>query len=148
LKNNISIRWDLVPENEYKTVALFTSSLSCFFINFTTTALNVAFPAVSHEFHTDTIVLDRVATSYLLASAVFAIPAGRLADIKGIKNIFFWGMALFSLGSVMAAFANSAHVLIICRVIQGLGGAMSAANSMAMVTAIYSKDRGRALAGC
>ncbi len=145
MEHTRSIYPGLQKNADNKIIALFTAALCGFCVNLNVTALNVAYPAIGQELGADIIMLDWIANSYMLIVAVFSIPFGRLADIKGLKKFFLWGMALFSISSIMAFFANSAMMLIACRVLQGIGSAMCAVNSMAMVAAIFTKDRGKAL---
>jgi EmrB/QacA subfamily drug resistance transporter len=134
------------PTVNYQTVALVAASLAVFFITLTASSLNVALPSINREFGSDAIVLSWVVTSFVLAAAVFSVPFGRIADIVGLKKIFLYGMILFTLTSLIAVFSNSSLMLIICRAVQGLAGAMIAVNSIAMVTAIYPlRERGRVL---
>jgi EmrB/QacA subfamily drug resistance transporter len=134
------------PIPNYRTVALVASSLAVFFITLTSSGLNVALPSINKEFSSDAILLSWIVTSFVLASAVFSLPSGRIADILGLKKIFLYGMILFTLVSAVAIFSNSSLMLIICRSVQGLAAAMIAVNSIAMVTAIFpAKERGQAL---
>jgi EmrB/QacA subfamily drug resistance transporter len=129
-----------------KTVALISSSLAVIFSTLMASGLNVALPEISSEFKTDAILLSWMVTSFVLATAVFSLPFGRIADIYGLKKIFLYGMVLYTLIAVVAVFSSSAIMLIICRAIQGLGSAMIAVNGLALVTAIYpASERGRAL---
>jgi EmrB/QacA subfamily drug resistance transporter len=134
------------PTGNYRTVALVAASLAVLFMTLTASSLNVALPSINREFGSDAIVLSWIVTSFVLSSAVFSVPFGRIADIVGLKKIFLYGMILFTLTSFVAVFSNSSVMLIICRSVQGLAGAMIAVNSIAMVTAIYPlKERGRVL---
>lgn len=137
-----------VPQKavDSKTVALVASSLAVVFMTVMSSGLNVALPAISKEFGTDAILLSWIVTAFVLAAGVFSVPFGRIADIVGLKKIFLYGMILFTLTSVVAFFSNSSIMLIACRAVQGIGAAMIAVNSMAMVTAIYpARERGRVL---
>ncbi len=129
-----------------KTWTLIASSLSVIVITITSTGLNVALPAIHAEFGADAIVLSWMVTAFVLASAVCALPAGRIADIVGLKKIFLLGIVLFTITSAAAAFSTSSTMLIICRTIQGISGGMIAVSSFAIVTATHPlAERGRAL---
>jgi EmrB/QacA subfamily drug resistance transporter len=129
-----------------KTTVLVASSMAIFFLSFSRTALNLAIPDISHEFHADAILASWIVSAPTLTTAIFLVPFGRVADILGIKKIFTWGVIIFTVASALAAFPNSIIILIICRGVQGIGSAMIVGNCMAMVTAVYpSNDRGRAL---
>jgi EmrB/QacA subfamily drug resistance transporter len=134
------------PDRNYRTVALVSASLAVFFITLTSSGLNVALPSINKEFSSDAILLSWIVTSFVLSSAVFSLPFGRIADILGLKKMFLYGMILFTSVSAISVFSNSSIMLIICRSVQGLAAAMIAVNSIAMVTAIFpAKERGRAL---
>jgi EmrB/QacA subfamily drug resistance transporter len=129
-----------------KTVALVASSLAVIFMTVMSSGLNVALPSISREFGTDAILLSWIVTAFVLAAGVFSVPFGRIADIVGLKKIFLYGMILFTLTSVVALFSSSSIMLIACRAVQGIGAAMIAVNSMALVTAVYpAVERGRVL---
>lgn len=109
-------------------------------------AVNIALPAIGREFALDAVLLSWVATSYLLSSAMFLLPVGRLADIHGRKRIFLWGVGIYSATSLLLALSGSVTMLIAGRVAQGLGAAMMFSTSTAILTSVYPpQQRGRAL---
>jgi MFS family permease len=109
-------------------------------------AINIALPSIGREFTLDAIALGWVATSYLLATAVFLVPFGKIADTYGRKRVFVYGVAVYSLSSLLSALSFSPSLLIFSRVVQGLGGAMIFGTSVAILTAAYpEKERGRVL---
>jgi MFS family permease len=129
-----------------KTVVLLTTSLSLFFSTLTFAGINVALPAINRDFKADAILLSWVVTSFLLASSVFQLPWGRIADIVGIKRMFLYGMIVVALASGMAAYASSIAMLIAAQVMRGIGCSMIVSNATALLTAVYPvKERGRAL---
>ena len=113
---------------------------------FVISSVNVALPAIQKEFNADAVQLSWIATALLLAVAVTLVPAGRFADIHGRKKIFTWGLFLYTLASLVAAFSNSVEMLIFCRVFQGIGSAMFLTTGMAIITSIFPpKKRGKAI---
>jgi EmrB/QacA subfamily drug resistance transporter len=109
-------------------------------------ATNVALPAIGREFSMDAVLLSWVATAYLLAAAVFLVPFGRYADIHGRKRIFVLGAAVFTVASLMAGLAVSAPMLLVARVLQGLGSAMIFGTGVAILTSVFPpSERGRVL---
>ncbi len=129
-----------------KTIALLIAIIASFFTPFMGSAINVALPAISREFLTNAIMLSWIPTSFLLASAIFAVPFGRIADIYGMKKVFTCGMIIFTFSSFLCAIAPSDIALIGFRVIQGIGTAMVFVTSLAIVTAIYPpQERGKAI---
>jgi EmrB/QacA subfamily drug resistance transporter len=129
-----------------RTAALVVVTLSSFLTPFMSAAINVALPQIGKEFAMDAVVLNWVATSFLLASAIFLVPFGRLADMFGRKRIFTYGILIYTAASLLAPIARSASVLIGFRVIQGIGSAMIFGTGMAILTSIFPKgERGRAM---
>ncbi|MCA1915230.1 MFS transporter [Methanospirillum hungatei] len=129
-----------------KSVLLFISSLASFLVPYTVSSLNVALPAIGSSFGLDAVTLGWVTTAYLLIAAVFMLPFGKLADMYGRKRVFIIGTILFAIGSLLAAVSWSGSVIIIARMIQGLGGAMVFSTSMAIVTVVFPPgERGRAI---
>lgn len=132
--------------SDYKTPALIIAIISSFLTPFMSSAINIALPAIGSEFLTDAILLSWIPTSFLLASAIFAVPFGRIADIYGMKKIFVWGMIIFTISSFLCAVAFSDISLIAFRIIQGIGTAMVFVTGLAIVTSVYPpQERGKAI---
>ena len=109
-------------------------------------SITVGLPAIGDELAMNAILLGWVATSFLLAAAVFLVPLGRIADIYGRKKIFTYGMIIYTAASVLSAISNSAAMLISSRVLQGIGGAMIYSTAVAiLISAFPPQDRGRVL---
>ena len=126
--------------------ALFVASITSFMGPFVISSVNVALPSIQKEFNADAIQLSWIATSLLLAVAVTLVPAGRIADIHGRKKIFTWGLFVYTLATLLAAFAGSVKMLIFFRVFQGIGSAMFLTTGMAIITSIFPpKKRGKAI---
>jgi EmrB/QacA subfamily drug resistance transporter len=141
-----SSQTESLPSGRYKTIALVSSSLAVIFMTLMSSSLNLALPTIGDEFGSDAVLLSWIVTAFVLTSAVFSLPSGRIADILGLKKIFLYGMVLYTLISAVAIFSNSSIMLIVCRAIQGTAAAMIAVNAVALVTAIYpSTERGKAL---
>jgi len=121
--------------------ALFVTTLTSFMGPFMISAVNVALPAIQAEFSADAIILSWVATSFLLAMAVFLVPFGKAADIYGRKKIFSRGVILYTSASLLAVFSFSIEVLIVMRVLQGIGAAMFVTTGMAILTSVFPPSR-------
>lgn len=89
-----------------------------------TTIVNTAIPAMAHDLNVSPLHMHSVIVSYVLTVAVTLPLSGWLADRFGVRNIFFCAIVLFSLGSLLCAFATSLDQLVMARVVQGIGGAM------------------------
>ena len=88
------------------------------------TALATSLPAIARSLHQTPLTLHLVITSYLLALAVFLPISGWVADRFGARLVFRLAVGIFTLGSIFCGFAINLHMLILSRMIQGLGGAM------------------------
>ncbi|MEJ2057469.1 MAG: MFS transporter [Desulfofustis sp.] len=121
--------------------ALIVATLTSFMGPFMMSSVNVALPNIQEELQMDAVQLSWIATSYLLAIAVGLIPAGKVADIHGRKKVFATGLAVYTVGSFLGAFASSPAVLIGFRVIQGFGASMFVTTGMAILTSIFPPQR-------
>jgi EmrB/QacA subfamily drug resistance transporter len=109
-------------------------------------AINVALPSMGEELAMNTIALGWVATSYLLAAAIFLLPLGKLADRNGRKKFFIAGIWLFVFASLVTGFSVNSWMLITARFINGIGGALIYATALAILTSSYEKSvRGKVL---
>ena len=117
------------------------------FINpFLGAAINIALPAISEEFSMGAVGMSWVAMAFLLSSAVFLVPLGKLADIRGRKRIFFIGNIIIAASSILCALSPSGAVLISLRAIQGIGSAMVFGTGIAIITSVYPPgERGKAI---
>lgn len=125
-------------------IILIAVTLASFITPYIGSATNIALPLIGMEFSVDAITLGWIPTVYLLTSAVFLVPAGRIADMYGLKRIFTIGMGIFTLAAFLCGFATSAPLLIACEVLLGLGGAMIYATGIAILSyAFPASERGR-----
>lgn len=129
-----------------KNSVLLMATVSSFLLPFMASAVNVALPSIGADFAMNAVALSWVATAYLLGAAMFLVPLGRVADIVGRKRIFILGVSLFALISLALALSPSGGLLIGLRVLQGVGGTMTFATSMAILMSVFpASERGRAL---
>jgi len=126
--------------------ALLTTSVSSFLTPFAASSVNIALPAIAKEFSMDAITLNWVTTSYLLSTAVFLLPLGKVADIKGRRKVFILGVLIFTSASLLSGLSTSSLFLILSRVLQGLGASMVFSTAVAILTSVYPlSERGRVL---
>ncbi|MEW5702279.1 MAG: MFS transporter [Candidatus Zixiibacteriota bacterium] len=134
------------PAQSQKRTVLLVATLAAFVTPFMGSSINVALPSIGKEFALDAITLSWVSTSYLLTAAMFLVPFGKLADIHGRRRVFTYGVATYSLASLLSALARSDAMLIGARIVQGIGGAMLFGTGMAIVTSVFPVgERGKAL---
>ena len=126
--------------------ALLVCTLSSFLAPFIISAVNVAMPAIQADLNLKTVALAWVATIYMLTMAMTLVPVGKLADMYGRKRFFSAGLIVFTLASILAAFASNAAILILCRGLQGVGAGMFVSTGMAILTSIFpAEKRGRVI---
>lgn len=127
-----------------KKIALVIVTLGHFLNPFMLTSINIALPAIGEEFSINAVLLGWVASSYILASTIFLIPFGKIADIYGRKKIFTTGFIIFTIASLFSAFSSTALMLITLRFIQGVGAAMILSTGLALLTELTPlEERGR-----
>jgi EmrB/QacA subfamily drug resistance transporter len=133
-------------ERSTQKMVLLVATTAGFLSTFMASAINIALPRIEGEWHISAVVLSWISLGYILAAAALLMPIGRLADFYGRKRFFVIGMIAFTVLTFAAAFAPSASVLILVRVLQGLSTAVLFACTTAMVTLAYPPaTRGRAL---
>ncbi|MCK8519673.1 MFS transporter [Methanoculleus sp. 7T] len=130
---------------ERRTV-LIIATLAAFLTPFMGSAVNIALPSIAAEFDLDAVSLSLVASSYLLATAIFLVPLGRCADIYGRKKVFTLGVTIFTASALLSALATSGPMLIVFRFLEGIGSAMIYGTGVAMITSVFPpEERGRVL---
>jgi EmrB/QacA subfamily drug resistance transporter len=129
-----------------KRSVLVVSAVTAFLIPSMGASLTIALPSIGNEFAMDAVLLGWVATSFLLAAAMFIVPFGRIADIYGRKRIFSYGMSLYILASFFLAIAPSPLVLIAFQVLLGVASAMVFSTGVAILTSVFpAGERGKVL---
>ncbi|TYQ14984.1 UNVERIFIED_CONTAM: EmrB/QacA subfamily drug resistance transporter [Acetivibrio alkalicellulosi] len=129
-----------------KKVVLIIVSIGSFLTPFMASSINIALPTIDMEFNMEAVLLSWVATSYLLSSAIFIVPFGKIGDIVGRKKIYIYGILTFTLSSLGCALSFSTTLLIFFRIIQGIGSAMLFGTGIAMLTSAYeANERGKAI---
>jgi EmrB/QacA subfamily drug resistance transporter len=110
------------------------------------TAVNVSLPVIQHELRTTTGQTQWVIEGYALFLSALILLGGALGDVYGRRRVFAAGIALFAIASLGCALAGNITLLIAARCVQGVGGALSTPESLALLSAAYDpKARGRAI---
>jgi len=89
-----------------------------------TTILNTAVPTIAEALGVVPLSMKAVLSSYTLSLAVFIPVSGWMADRFGTRRVFASAIALFTLGSLLCGLSTNIHVLVGCRILQGMGGAL------------------------
>jgi len=110
------------------------------------TIVNIALPTIAKSFDISTVTASWVLNAYLIVMVSLLLAASRIGDMKGYRNIYLAGFALFTLGSVTCGIAPSIEILILSRMLQAVGGAIISALGAVMVSSYLSSSvRGQAL---
>jgi EmrB/QacA subfamily drug resistance transporter len=111
------------------------------------TVLNTALPTLARVLHSGTSSLQWIVDSYTLCFAALLIPAGALADHFGRRLSLICGLSVFALGSLAAAFAPNAGVLIADRVAMGFGAAFVMPATLSILNSVFPpRERPQAIA--
>lgn len=136
------------PKNPWP--ALWALVIGFFMILVDTTIVSVANPAIKAALDPDTNNLDNVVwvtSAYLLAYAVPLLITGRLGDRFGPRTIYLVGLTIFTVASLFCGLSGSLTQLIIARAVQGLGAALMAPQTMAIITRTFPAHRRGAAMG-
>jgi len=132
--------------HENKWMILLTVAVNGFLNILDISIVNISFPTLTIVFETEPSVIVWVSLAYALVTVGLMLILGRIGDLYGRKKIFLLGYVLFTIGLIFCSVSQSIIHLILSRVIQGIGGAMNMALSLAIVTdAFPARERGKAI---
>ena len=136
----------LKPSYRYKWLVLSVTTIGALMAAIDGNIVILALPAMMASLHADLVQMIWVIMSYILVSTVILLALGRVADMLGRVQMYNLGFVIFTVGSILCGFSQSAVQLILSRMVQGAGGAMMVVNSAALLTEVFPPDeRGRAL---
>ena len=120
--------------------------MSTFMATLDSSIVNVALPQMARVLDVDTSQIQLVVTSYLIVIVGIILIFGKLGDMLGKTKIFTFGIALFTLGSLLCGITNAFPILIGARIVQGIGAAATMANNQGIITQVFPvSERGKAL---
>jgi EmrB/QacA subfamily drug resistance transporter len=119
---------------KYGDKVILTSSLGSFLSVVNSTSLLIAVPTIMIDLNTTFFLVLWILISYSLALTVFSPIFGKYSDKIGRKKLYSSGYIFFFIGSMTAGISVNADMLIISRLIQGIGGALLFSNSLAILT--------------
>jgi len=102
---------------------------------------NIALPTIARELGTSEAASVWVVNAFQLGTALFLLPAAALGEIRGLRVAYTVGLAAFGLASLGCALSGSLTALVLCRFLQGAGGAFVAAIGPALVRRIHARER-------
>ncbi|HTW16280.1 MAG TPA: MFS transporter [Nocardioides sp.] len=104
------------------------------------TVVNVALKTIGEDLDASLAELQWIANGYLLTLASLILLGGSLGDRFGRRRVFVWGTVGFAGASVLCGLAPTPEVLIVARLLQGVGGALLTPGSLAMIQGAFVKD--------
>lgn len=126
---------------EHPWPALWSLVIGFFMILVDTTIVTVALPHMQRELNATLSAVMWVTSAYLLAYAVPLLITGRLGDRFGQKNMYLLGMVVFTLASLWCGLAENVEVLIVARVVQGLGASLMTPQTMSIITLMFPPNK-------
>ena len=106
----------------------------------------VALPRIVEHFQTDLPSAQWVVIGYALVVSALLLPMGRLADLVGRKKVYISGSLVFVLGATLSGLASNLMMLVLFRILQGIGAAMTQGTGMAIIVSTFpAGERGKAI---
>ena len=131
---------------ERKWWTLIAVSVATFMLLLDITVVNVALPSIRKDLGASFTDLQWVVDAYALTLAALVLTAGSLADRLGRRRLFAAGLAIFSVASLLCALAPDPTFLNVARAVQGVGGAVMFAVSLALIAQEFTAGRERGTA--
>jgi EmrB/QacA subfamily drug resistance transporter len=125
---------------------LIVVSVATFMLLLDITVVNTALPAIEEDLGASFTELQWVIDAYTLSLAALVLTAGVLADRLGRRRVFAGGLAIFTVASLLAGFAPDPTLLNLARGLQGVGGAIMFAVSLALLAQEFKPGRERGMA--
>jgi len=125
---------------------LLAVTVATFMLLLDITVVNVALPSIRSSLHASFGDLQWVVDAYALTLAALVLTAGSLADRFGRRRVFEIGLGIFSLASLLCALAPDPTFLNLARALQGVGGAVMFAVSLALLAQEFPAGRERGMA--
>ena len=122
------------------------SLVAVFMLLIDTTIVNVALPAIERDLDAGFTDLQWVVDAYALTLASTLLTGGSIADLVGRRKVFIIGVAVITAASLLCGLSTTPLMLNLARDLQGVGGALMFATSLALLASAYQgRDRGTAI---
>ncbi len=134
-----------MPALDRKWWTLIAVCTATFMLLLDITVVNVALPSIQQSLQSSFSDLQWVVDAYSLSLAVFLLTAGVVGDLRGRREVFAIGLGIFTLSSLVCGLSTTPLMLNIARAVQGVGGAVMFATSVALIaSAFQGRERGTA----
>jgi EmrB/QacA subfamily drug resistance transporter len=123
--------------------ALIAVCTAVFMLLLDITIVNVALPSIKQGLHASFSDLQWIIDAYALMLAALLLTSGSLADLFGRRKLFAIGLVLFTIASALCAASVEPWQVIAGRAVQGVGGAIMFATSLAIIASTFrGRERG------
>lgn len=123
-----------------KILAFIALAIACFLTVLDSTIVNVSLPTMATYFNTDITGISWVSTSYLIAFSALLINFSKIADIFGRKRLFIIGLVVFGGASICCGLSTSLTMIIVFRIVQGIGAAILTPLAIPLAIELFGKD--------
>ncbi len=137
---------EMADTTRKKWLALALICLVQFMIVLDIAIVNVALPSIQMDLGFSQENLQWIISAYALLFGGFLLLGGRLGDRLGRRRLFFAGLVVFTIGSLLCGLAWSEAAIIVARGIQGFGAALVSPSALAILTTTFREDRERNIA--
>ncbi|MDR0335360.1 MAG: MFS transporter [Methanomassiliicoccaceae archaeon] len=130
-----------------KRIVLIACCIAGFISPLLTSMINLAVPSIALEFGISAHDRGWLVMTFFLSSVAFLVPVSRIADLYGKKKLFIIGIIIVLISSLMSPFSSSFSILLIWRIVAGIGTACISSTSISMIAQVYPRaQRGLPLA--
>jgi MFS family permease len=135
-----------ITDDRTRWFALYTLCAASLMIVLDATIVNVALPSIRADLGFTEDSLAWVINAYTLTFGGLLLLGGRLGDLYGPRRLFLFGIALFTVASLVCGLSTSQGMLVTARAVQGIGGAVASAVSLSLMLALFTEPADRAKA--
>src|SRR5664280_707159 len=138
---SMSIETPTVRRHAPDWIVLTIACLAQFMVVLDVSIVNVALPSMQRDLHFSLSSAQWVLNAYVLTFAGFLLLGGRAADLFGRRRVYLLGIAVFTMASIGAGFAQNGSEMIIARAVQGLGGAILSPATLTIIVTTFAGPR-------
>jgi EmrB/QacA subfamily drug resistance transporter len=130
-----------------KRAVQLSMALSSFLTPFSGSSFNIALPSIAAEYGLSALAMSWASLAYLLSSAMFLIPFGKVADMYGRRRVYIYGIGVFTLASMLLVVYPSGSTIVALRALQGVGSAMIFGTGVAILVSVHGPEERGAVLG-
>jgi EmrB/QacA subfamily drug resistance transporter len=140
------IHMDNATNDKRRWLALYVLCAGMLMIVLDATIVNVALPSVQDDLGFSQSKLAWVVNAYMIPFGGLLLLAGRIGDLIGQRRVFLFGLAIFTIASLVCAASQTQEMLVGARFVQGIGGALASAVILGMIVTMFPEPGNQAKA--